>query len=138
MLSPKHENPYVPKRESSFCIQSSHSCQPVGPSFARHRPVAEKVGLLAETLLEAATQDNAFTGGEVSRLRSETRALKSKLAQARRERALKAMGVRPTSAASSPGTATALPVLGAGAGTGTEAGEAEVRVCVFLVWSVFH
>lgn len=63
-----------------------------------------QVGLLAETLLEASAQDNAVTGVEISRLRQETRAKKRKLAQARRERALKAMNVGTTTAVSVPGT----------------------------------
>lgn len=79
-----------------------------------------QIGLLAETLLEAAAQDNAFTRGEVNRLRDETRAVKRKLAQARRERALKAMGVRTSNPASVSGVAGAV----AGAGIG----ESEVRV----------
>lgn len=54
------------------------------------------MGLLSETLLEAAAQDNAETGAEVRRLRDETRAAKRKLAQARRERALKAMSMSTT------------------------------------------
>lgn len=59
-----------------------------------------QVGLLAETLLEASAQDNAVTGAEITRLREETRAKKRKLAQARRERALKAMNVGTTTAVS--------------------------------------
>lgn len=62
-----------------------------------------QVGLLAETLLEASAQDNAVTGAEITRLRDETRAKKRKLAQARRERALKAMNVGTTTAASGSG-----------------------------------
>lgn len=52
-----------------------------------------KVGLLAETLLEAAAQDNPDTGSDVASLREETRKAKRMMAQARRERALKAMGM---------------------------------------------
>lgn len=55
---------------------------------------SRQIGLLAETLLEAVTQDNGLTSSEVTRLREGTRAAKRKLAQARRERALKAMGIR--------------------------------------------
>ncbi|CAN0402546.1 unnamed protein product, partial [Discosporangium mesarthrocarpum] len=55
--------------------------------------VSGEVGLLAETLLEAAVHDNEVTGEEVKRLRNETRTAKRKLAQARRERALKSMRV---------------------------------------------
>ena len=121
---PKHRIPppllYRTARIRSAFLPSAHPS--IRPSYCC------KVGLLAETLLEAATQDNAFTGGEVSRLRRETRAFKSKLAQARRERALKAMGVGPTSASSPSGAVTALPVLGAGAGS---------EVCVFACVCVF-
>ena len=65
------------------------------------------MGLLAETLLEAAAQDNTSTGAEVDRLRQETRAKKRQLAQARRERALKAMNVGMASAAFPSGGSTA-------------------------------
>lgn len=75
-----------------------------------------QVGLLAETLLEATAQDNAVTGAEVTRLREETRAAKRKLAQARRERALKAMGVRATGAGKS--SAVSSTAVGTGGGDG--------------------
>ncbi|CAM9849580.1 unnamed protein product, partial [Choristocarpus tenellus] len=52
-----------------------------------------EVGLLAEMLLEAVTHDNSVTGAEVKRLRNETRSAKRKLAQARRDRALKSMRI---------------------------------------------
>lgn len=71
--------------------------------------IRHQIGLLAETLLEAAVQDNASSSAEVKRLRDETRTAKRKLAQARRERALKAMTIQTASASSFAGTADTTP-----------------------------
>ncbi len=98
------------------------------------------MGLLAETLLEATAQDNALTGAEVARLREQTRAAKRKLAQARRERALKAMGVRPTVSGEQQQQQqqTASPAVGAGAAAATAAagtGDAEVGGSGWQGWA---
>lgn len=92
---------------------------------------------MAETLLEATAQDNAYTGAEITRLREDTRAVKRKLAQARRERALKAMGVRAAGSGQQQASSPSVVLAGAG-DTQVEFWGVDGWGCYGLTGSVVH